>query len=165
MPKVKKVKSERCIPYARGFKVPSPQKRRQAVGKDAELPDYNPDPYQGFDFFPPIPAPQSIDDWLAQYAEGGQTFSQFVRETPWLSCRKKKSRKMCFEPLGRTLLQKYPEGKIYLLPIGDFNKEHCVNFEDLIEFAQIYLGIPVKALPKVPLEVEKDGKVKWEECT
>jgi hypothetical protein len=46
---------------------------------------------KSFQFFKPIPQPTSIDDWLAQYDEEGQTYKQFLLECPWLSTRKRKS--------------------------------------------------------------------------
>ena len=161
MPKVHQVRRKKEIPYARGFKPASIKKQREAIGKDALLPEYDPAAYKGFQFFPSIPHPDSIDDWLAQYKERGQTYDQFVRETPWLSCRKMYDKPMNFNLSGKTILEKYPDGKIYLLPIGDFDQEHCVDFKDLTEFAQIYLGIPIVALPKVPLDLGNNGKITW----
>jgi hypothetical protein len=96
MPKLKKVKEDlKFVPYASGFKPPNKHRQLKAVGFDGVVPlEYNtgtsPDD-KSFQFFKPIPQPTSIDDWLAQYDEEGQTYKQFLLECPWLSTRKRKS--------------------------------------------------------------------------
>lgn len=159
MPKSKTLESEkketRFLPYARGFKRPTERIQISAIG--CTKPEFHP-----AGFFSDITRPTSIDDWLAQYAEEGQTYCQFLEECPWLSRRKRKYMNQTFFSGGKTILEKYPNGKIYLLPLGDFSGKHCVNFQDLQKYAEIYLGIPVVALPGIKLEI-KERKVVWVE--
>jgi len=158
MPKSKKRKKGQ-ITWVKGFKEPSSKKRRLAIGNNVSLPWCKIKPVDGFEFFAPIPKPIEQDDWLAQYNEPGQTYDHFIEETPWLSFHKMKNYKMEFHKDGHTILEKYPGGKIYLLPLGDFNVDRLINFKDLIKFAETYLGIPVVALPQIKLSMKKDGKL------
>ena len=157
MPKIKRVRkgnasSRRTVPYARGFHPPSPKKRLEAIGSGQLAREYDPTS----NFFKEIPKPTSIDDWLAQYNETGQTYKQFLRECPWLSNRKLKYIKNTFVPSGSSLPQKYPGAKIYLLPLGEFDTVSAPGFSDLAEYAQLFLSLPVEVLPPVKLEVDKD---------
>jgi len=158
MPKSKKRK-KRQITWVKGFKVPSSKKRRLAIGDNVSLSWCKIEPVDGSEFFAPIPKPIEQDDWLAQYNEPGQTYDEFIEETPWLSFQKIKSYKMQFYKDGHTILEKYPGGKIYLLPLGEFNGDRLINFDHLIEFAEIYIGIPVIALPQIQLLMQEDGKL------
>jgi len=107
-------------------------------------------------FFREIPKPTSVDDWLAQYNETGQTYQQFLRECPWLSDRKLKYIRSLFVPTGTNLPQKYPHGKLYLLPLGEFDGVTTPNFTDLAEYAQLFFCLPVEVLPPVTLKIDKD---------
>ncbi len=166
MPKVKKSKSgsgKSCgVPFATGFHPPTAKQSARAARtfKDEKL---------GRDFqdcptaphFSPIPQPTSIDDWLAQYVEEGQTYTQFLKECPWISHRKVKKCRMLFDPSGSTLSKRYPEGKVYLLPLGKFD-DCAPNFSDLAEYASIFFSLKVEVLPVVHLEVDKlEGQVFW----
>ena len=169
MPKSKKIKEDlKFVPYASGFKPPNKHRQLKAVGFDGAVPlEYStgtsPDD-KSFQFFKPIPRPTSIDDWLAQYDEDGQTYKQFLLECPWLSTRKRKSVKQNFIPKGNSICQKYPDGKIYLVPVGEFDGHHFFYFDKLAKFAEIYLGIPVCTLPGIELEIKsKDKKASWVE--
>ena len=139
------------VPYTRGFRPPNADQRLKALGEclDREFSD-------GGGFFPPLPKPASIDDWLAQYVETGQTYKQFLNECPWLSSRKIKYCRTTFNSTGTTIAEKYPQGKIYLLPLGKFDHVHHVtpDFDDLSEYAQLFYSLPVFVLPAVELEVD-----------
>lgn len=167
MPKVKTKHSvERFVPYAAGFKAPNSKIQTEAtIGcKSESIPKEfeSANTKDGKPFFTKLPQPTSIDDWLAQYNEDGQTYRMFLSECPWISKRKRKYMHQKFNPHGKTLLEKYPEGKIYLLPVGEFTEENCAKFSDLAEFAEAYLGVPVCQLPGIRLENE-GGQVYWYE--
>lgn len=164
MPKTKKTSrartaAKKAIPYVRGFRPPSASQRLTAIGTAAggspgssELDrTYSPSD----EFFPPLPKLTSIDDWLAQYRETGQTYDSFLRECPWLSKRKLKSVTMAFSPKGATLPEKYPQGKIYLLPLGGFEPTTTPNFSDLAEYARLFFCLPVEVLPPLELKFEQ----------
>ena len=189
MPKVKARSSVApSVPYARGFKVPTAKQRLKAVCSradgDAEVSRLYTDSADA-PLFSPIPKPSSIDDWLAQYNEEGQSFADFVKDCPWLSGRKVKYCNMTFRPAGKTLLGKYPDGKIYLLPlevteaasqatplvtalplnasssgqcssIGGGVIPDTPNFSSLADYASKFFGIEVKVLPAVQLCVNRD---------
>lgn len=169
MPKVKTrtvSKARVGVPYARGFQPPSRKRRLEAA---AARPDEKlPAEYSNQDedeFFPSIPRPSSIDDWLAQYNEEGQTYSKFLYECPWISKRKIKSMLSSFNPGGNTLTQRYPDCKIYLLPVGEFFSDHCAPaFSELAEYAQLFFTLPVVVLPAVSITVDHSRReVVWVE--
>ncbi|XP_033749960.1 archaemetzincin-2-like [Pecten maximus] len=162
MPKQKSKKKSGYVPYAVGFKKPSEQAKIQAIGSRPMVPELDPQSFKEFNFFPSIPQATSIDDWLAQYDEEGQSYGDYLSQCPWLSTRKLKYMQQQFVKNGKTILEKYPNGKIYLLPLGDFTGENCVKFKTLIDFAQMYLGIPVAALPGIALQ-EENHKIFWTE--
>ena len=116
-----KLSAQRFLPYARGFKAPDNAARLRALGfGKGNIPppfDSNTPAKDGFKFFEPIPRPTSEDDWLAQYCEEGQTFQQYLRECPWLSPRKVKYIPHQFVPGGKTLSDRYPEGKVYVVQV------------------------------------------------
>lgn len=165
MPKVKKTKcNSRYVPYASGFKPPNKQIQTQAIGFDGIIPiEYTVSSDESdITFFKPIPQPTSIDDWLAQYDEDGQTYKQFLLECPWLSTRKRKSVKQKFVSKGKNILEKYPDGKIYIVPVGEFDSYHYFYFDELAKFAELYLGIPVCTLPGIDIEINfADKMASW----
>ena len=140
---------KRFVPYAKGFKAPSDNDRIQAIGDAAiNWREFNPNlVLNRFRFFKPVPRPTDIDDWLAQYAVKGQTFKQYIENCHWLAKNNDRN---------SSLLS---EGKIYLLPIGNFSEDHCVNFEDLAKFCRTYIGLPVIFLSPVLLEISHDEQV------
>ena len=160
----KKVLIEETVSYATGFKPPTPKKIRSAIGFDGpDIPkEFNPgEPTKdGYEFFKSIPAPTDIDDWLAQYNEEGQTYRQFLDQCPWLSSRKRKYMSQNFLPSGQTIKQKYPNGKVYIVPVGDFDHEGSEFYSSLLEYTSKFLCLPVVSLPEVKIEV-KEGKVFW----
>lgn len=160
MPKSKRKSARLKIPYARGFKAPTAKQRLQAAtacpplrGVELKLEREFTDSSDN-QFFPFIPEPTSVDDWLAQYNEEGQTYSKFLKECPWLSKRKMKSFKGTFQPNGSTLTEKYPQSKIYLLPLGEFDAITAPQLSDLADYAERFFQIQVEVLPPVELSVD-----------
>ena len=161
MPKTKKARSkDRVIPFARGFHPPTQKQQISAVGFGKKDIPRDFAPGENEDFFPLVPQPTSIDDWLAQYDEEGQTFDQFRKECPWLSKRRLKYMRQKFESSGLYLRDKYPEGVIYIMPLGDFHDTTAPSFSALLEYANAFFGVPVKEMPGVALEIEGD-EVYW----
>ena len=158
MPKVKN-KKQKYLPYAKGFRLPSNKETVEAMGEGPVSKSL--DPGNNAEFFSPVPLCTSIDDWLAQYNEEGQTYAQFLEQCPWLSTCKRKSVKQTFVGSGKTLGEKYPDGKIYLVPVGEFSTETSPHFEALEAYTKVFLGIPVQILPPVKLRFE-DNQVFWE---
>ena len=156
MPKSKTVKKSMPIPYARGFHPRSSKESLKAIGCGTPSRELVP----SSDLFPAIPAPTSIDDWLAQYNETGQTYKQFLDDCPWLSSRKWKYMKQRFVPSGSTILEKYPDGVICLLPIGSFGEITAPSILDLAEYVRLFFCLPVQVLSGVELRHE-DDKVFW----
>lgn len=149
-------------PYAKGFKPPSRKESNAAIGNASkevhfEAPE---------NIFLPVPAPTCEDDWLAMYNEEGQTFQGFMEETPWLSTRKRRYTHQKFISSGTNLPSKYPNGVIYLLPMGDFTKcKVHPGFDELAAYTRTYIGLPVEILPSVDLEFDtKAGTVYWTGC-
>ena len=147
------------VPYARGYHPPTEQQRLRAVGKITEIKEFMADE----EFFLPIPAPTTIDDWLAQYNEEGQTYDQFLSQCPWLSTRKWKYSKAAFNPsgAGKSIRDKYPGTKIYLQPLGNFDAKEAPNFDNLAEYARLFFCLPVEVLPSVSLEREDVSTIYW----
>ena len=150
--KITKLNRVPAVPYARGFKPPSTTASVRAIGSPCLPPEYRPDD----NCFLPISSPSSQDDWLAQYNEPGQTYRQFLEDCPWLSRRKWKQLKQCFNPGGATIGDKYPNGSIYLLALGEFDS-HQPHFTTLVEYVSIFYGLPVKVMSNLRLEVMKGG--------
>lgn len=158
------------VPFARGFRRPTAQEVRRALGLPTGKCSGEPTNRafsDGKDFFSAVPSPSSEDDWLAQYKEEGQTFSQFLDECPWLSSRRRKTMKQPFVSSGKNIREKYPEGKIYLLPLGSFSKEGSCSFDQLADYTRRFYGnIPVHTLAPVGLSISvSDGSVVWEEAS
>lgn len=180
MPKSERLKRGRrrreaaaaAVPYARGFRPPSSRQSRRAIGGTPPQSQLGADHGEAAalrlsrafdpsgDFFSPVPPPTSIDDWLAQYNEEGQTYAQFLAECPWLSKRKRKLVRGNFNPDGQTLPEKYPGCKIYLVPLGGFEGSTAPDFSLLAEYARSFFCLPVEVLPVVKLVFE-NGSAFW----
>ncbi|XP_031572832.1 uncharacterized protein LOC116306849 isoform X2 [Actinia tenebrosa] len=160
----KRKQSETSIPFASDFRRPTEKQSKQAAGllesekslREYQLSDEN-------IFFQPVPSPTSIDDWLAQYCEKGQNFKSFLSTCPLLSSRKSSDYRAKFIPEGKTIQEKYPDGKIFLQPLGEFDESFSPNIDELAKYADDFYNIPVVVLPKVRLELpkEKDGPAYW----
>ena len=175
MPKVKRNRRKRTsskaakdvVPYARGFAPPTAKRREKALSVRTLKPELARLLLPKHDeLFVPVPPPTSIDDWLAQYNEEGQTCAQFLADCPWLSSRKMPCYKSMFIPNGKTITKKYPRGKIYILPLNsdmDPPTEIAPDFNDLADYAERFYGIPVRVLPPIELRVDKERQVLvWE---
>ncbi len=146
------------MPFCRGFRRPSAAQSRAAIDTPrvkappaiVALRDSSACP-------PAVPTPQSQDDWLAQYIEPGQTMADFLTQCPWLSRRKRKYYRGEFQGQGSNMLEKYPGGKICLLPLGDVR--HGPSMEALREYTEaFYHGMEVCVLPPVDVEVPANSE-------
>ncbi|XP_071094483.1 archaemetzincin-2-like [Haliotis cracherodii] len=148
----------RCEPYIRGFKAPSEKERIQAIGFDVKNipPAYN---HTDTDFFTHLSQPTSVDDCLAQYKEDGQSFRGFLWQVPWLRSSMDTLMRTTSTRAGKTLTEKYPKGKIYIVPVGNFDEVSCIALEDLIDYAGRFLCVPVTTLPGLNLKVIEDKVV------
>lgn len=152
-------KRRRCdVPYARGYNPPTLKRRLEAIGK---ISNGEKEFEANGEFFSSIPPPTSIDDWLAQYNEKGQTYQQFLSRCPWLSTRKWKYSKAAFNSSGENIREKYPGAKIYLQPIGIFDTRDAPTFDNLAEYTRLFFCLPVEVLPEVMLEKEDDSTMYW----
>ena len=148
------------ISFAPGFKLPTPKQRRTAIGVSPIPNILEPGPENIY--FKEIPQPSCQDDWLAQYNEEGQSFKRFLRTCPWISGRKVKYIKQTFIPEGKNLKERYPDGKIYIQPLGDFGQNSSVctpSIDDLAEYTERFYALPVVVLPVVKIKIpKKEGK-------
>ena len=151
MPKgrTKSPKKPKKVPYARGFK---PRTRAQSL---TALGAIEPSDHIACDLarFEAIPAPTDQNDWLAQYKEEGQSYEDFLVQTPWLSDRKIKGFSDPFVASGQNLKEKYPSGKIYLVMLGDFDAL-APRVEDLVEYIELFLCLDVAMLPAISLVMD-----------
>jgi archaemetzincin len=147
-------KKQRFHPYARGFRAPNEAQRKLAIGDTTEL-EYQPVK----ELFSPIPKPSSQDDWLAHYNEGGQTFAQFMVQTPLLGKRKMKGIKGAFFSEENHIPRRYPGKSICILPIGDFPANVSPQLVHLKQYAEAFFCIDVKVLPAISLEVTPNRAV------
>ncbi len=150
MPAAKKpkgAKDRKFVPYVKGFHPPNATQKRNALGGTA-APEFD----DSEKFFEPIPKCTSIDDWLAQYDEDAQSYSDYLMQNPWLSNRKITGWKNTFQAKGRSLSEKYPDGKIYILPLGLFDSDSSPKFDALIDYARSFFCLRVERLPTIELE-------------
>jgi len=164
MPKVKYSRKHRTIPYTKGFRPPTLPEQRNALGTHTNKAYSNIENH-----FQNIPKCTSENDWLAQYKEEGQTYDNFLDQTPWLSRRKMKYMKQSFNAAGNNLPEKYPEGCIYILPLTcTINIEGKApqtipvqpDYDTLVEYTQIFFGLEVRKLDSVRLEY-RSGSIYW----
>lgn len=86
------------------------------------------------DQFEPLPKP-GPSDWLANHAEPGQTFEQFVASHPNRPDKKRHT--------------------IYMQPLGDFTATSSPSLALLQRFASAFFAMPVKALPAIDIAAER----------
>jgi hypothetical protein len=121
MAKTAKLKAGATLPWAKGFRPPTEKQTIQAIFVDQKNCCYDAmDEILRPDTFQKIPQPTSVDDWLHQYPENAQSAQQFIESNPWLSKRPRKNTKQQFVSSGKFILDKYPQGKIYIVPLGRF---------------------------------------------
>ncbi len=158
------------VKFVRGFRQPISEEAEEAAKRpwsengDVDVADdrwFLPSP----GCFSSLPVPTCPDDWLAQYREDPQTCAEFAEENPWLSGGRVAGFRSRFNPDGRTLAERYPDGKVYLAQIGgDLPSSACLapDFDSLVRFAEIYLSLPVRRLGRFDLvqeEEEEGGRV------
>jgi archaemetzincin len=80
--------------------------------------------------FEPMPEP-APGDWLAEHAEKGQTFEQFV--------------------LSKPLRPDAQRGKLYLQPLGEFGKD-APPLDQIERFAEAFFGLEAQVLPAKSVE-------------
>ncbi|CAL1528728.1 unnamed protein product [Lymnaea stagnalis] len=147
------------VPYVKGYHPPSSEEQIKAIGfKTKNLPvEYSDMSIDSLKFFSPIPQPTTEDDWLAQYLEEGQSFREYLLENPWFSKRKGKFMRQKFEAEGKTICERYPDGKIYIAKFGSF-KSSDINFDDLIDYVKKFLCVPVHILEGMDI-IKKDNEL------
>ena len=60
-----------------------------------------------------------------------------------------------FKSDGATLMSRYCDAKVYLLPLGDFDSKRGVpTFSQLAEYASLFFSLPMVVLPAVRLSVD-----------
>lgn len=153
--------NETGVLFACGFHRPTPKQSRKAIGVFPIPTILEPGPENLH--FREIPSPKCEDDWLAQYNEEGQSFKYFLKTNPWISGRRVKYTKQTFIPDGKNLKERYPDGKIYVQPLGDFddgNNSDCSPcIHDLADYTERFYALPVVVLPEMKLKIPtKKGK-------
>jgi len=115
--------------------MPTDQEKLEAIGFDL---DHIPIEYQPDDrFFRPIPEPNHVDDWLAQYDPYIQSFNEWNRK--YLN-RKRNNVKTT----------------IYLLPIGAF-EENTPSLRALLEYCEaFYSPFPIQLMKNLDIIQEDD---------
>ena len=150
-------KKSPTLGFARGFVLPTAAESKKAAGtKPAE---WSQDKWSAF-FTPfyPVPSPTSVDDWLAQYNEPGQTLEEFREENPWIVSRRGAGYQGDFFKRETTVVGRYPEGKMYLAVLSKNEERENVapSVETLRRFASVYHQLPVEVLTGLEAEETKD---------
>jgi archaemetzincin len=112
------------------FTPPTRAQRLAALGPMAGLPEALRLALQPGDDFQPVPEP-GPNDWLANFAEVGQTFEQFVQSQPNRPDARRK--------------------KLYLQPLGDFSASDGPALNQLREFMAAFFMMEVDLLPPLSL--------------
>jgi len=107
--------------------------RIKAIGSTAGLSTALQRAFNPGDDFLPLESPKS-GDWLAEHKEPGQTFAEFAATQ---YNRPDNIRK-----------------KIYLQPLGAFNKDSSPPLETLRAYAHSFFAMDVEVLPPIPLKDE-----------
>lgn len=113
------------------FTPPDARTRFAAIGSVKNLSPVLRQAFDSNDSFDPIPVPGG-SDWLAQHAEVGQSFAQYLRSKP-------------NQPTaGRNTL--------YFQPIGEFGDAEAPDLQRLSDFASAFFSLPVKINDPVELK-------------
>jgi hypothetical protein len=113
------------ITFVRGFRVPKQTDIDKALGDDASFSN------EFKNSFDSLPTPTNELDWLANYREKGQTYSQFLGDCPYLDDNNDKS------------IEKY----IYLTLLDNNDRLSLLNIDRLIDYTQRFFQMKVKLLP------------------
>jgi len=121
------------VPAAAHFVVPGPAGRSAALGK---LEGVSPPLRRAFDArgFLPI-KPPGLFDWLANFDEPGQRMDQFVGARPNLPDNRRR--------------------RIYLMPIGDVDRNGGPGVARLVEFSHAFFGLETATLPMLDLRTAR----------
>ncbi len=112
------------------FAMPNEAQRSAALGDTTGLPQLLRRALEPGNSFQPMRMP-GPEDWLANHAEAGQTFREFVNSGP----NRPDSRRR----------------KIYLQPLGDFSRSGGPPIEKLVQFASAFFSLEAAALPTLDL--------------
>jgi competence protein ComGF len=129
--------------YVRGFKVPRKSDIEKALGKfdDNNISSvFNEDFYETFDS---LPLPKKPSDWLAQYAEKGQTYMEFLQLSRTLHTQSSSHRK-----------------SIYLTVFGQVDNT-IFDIDSLIDYTQRFFQIQVKLINPFVNVQWNDEKNQW----
>lgn len=113
----------KTISFVRGFRVPKEEDIDQALGSNSSFSN------QFKSSFDSLPIPTNQLDWLANYREKGQTYSQFLDQCPFLD--------------DGNPLQKY----IYITLLDNDDRLSLLNIDHLIDYTQRFFQMTVKLLP------------------
>ena len=129
-----------------GFKVPKTSDIRKALGElddDTSSSTYTANFLNTFDS---LPLPSKSTDWLAQNAEKGQTYAEFVQVSRTLNTPASADR-----------------NTIYLTIFGTLDK-NVINVDSLIDYTRRFFQMPVQVInPFVSVQWNSD-KQQWA-CT
>lgn len=152
---------QNVVPFVEGFVPPAPRHAKRAIGDSPLEIEFEPD-----ESFQPVPKPVKDTDWLACQIERGQSYAQFLATSPWLGKRKnlRRSSTLMFNPKGANLSEKYPGGKIYLLPLktpqNNYKELHAdLDFEAIREYTESFYGIQVEVLKPIESELRENTVV------
>jgi archaemetzincin len=101
-----------------------------ALGDMAGLPSALRCAFEPRQDFEPIPIP-GPNDWLANHPEPGQTFDEYVRSQPNRPDQRRR--------------------KIYLQPIGDFDRPGVPPLDDLARFTALFFMLETQSLSSIDL--------------
>ncbi len=118
--------------FAMHFMLPDAAQRLAAAGPVARLSETLGRALDPRDDFQPLAKPRPAD-WLANHAEPGQTFEQFLRARP-------------------NRPDKYRRTP-YLLPLGNFGQGNAPQLEELVRFTTAFFGMEARGLP--PLDITR----------
>jgi predicted Zn-dependent protease len=146
--------------------------RKQTTASDTKQPSPKASALSCIPFFEPVPAPSHINDWLAQYVEPSQQYSEFLETTPWLDetygrplTRHHRGKKMAAATVAKNVPNpipaRYPGSKLLLIPIGEF-PPGFLDLDALSDYVSCYydgldvqLTAPAKVYEKSPLGTRK----------
>lgn len=156
---------QKFVPYVKEFNPCTKKEKQDAIGQRHKYESAF-DPYSKgagrFVFFRGISRPTSEYDWLACENEPGQSYDRYMKRCPWFSKNPQTCTPTEFNSDGNTILEKYPKGKIHLVPIGEFSKSCAVDIAILAEYASMFLGIPVEVCDQVDV-IRSNNKIMWKE--
>lgn len=165
MPKNRKAKAKKpkTIPYAKGFKKPNEKDKLNAIRKSRSEKEIEKEFRPIQELFKELEPPKTKYDWLAVYAETGQTCADYIRTSPWLKKPPIKWAKLNpYDSEGSTICEKYPKAFVYILPIGSLEFGNLNAIRELVKYARLFYNIPIKIMD--PFEVISDNKkeeIRW----